>query len=116
MLPSRQGDDALEMARLWEEVEGLHGCERVAGGEKTLQVAHLGGRVARHIDDGARTEGKELREEGFIATLARRVDDHRGISGREIQAGEDLRGIAGAESGVGDGVGRSVLSGEPDRG
>ncbi len=41
-----QRDDALEVAGLREEVERLHGRERIAGGEELLQVAHLRRRIA----------------------------------------------------------------------
>lgn len=36
-----QRDDALEVAGLRKKVEGLHGRERIAGGEELFQVAHL---------------------------------------------------------------------------
>lgn len=55
-----QGDDALQMAGLGEKIERLDGGELVAGGDKGAQVAHLGGGVAGHIDDGARAVSEKL--------------------------------------------------------
>src|SRR6478609_11940561 len=104
-----QRDHALEVAGLGEEIEGLHGGEFVTGGEETLQVTHLRGRIARYVNDGAGAEGEELVQEGLVAALAGRVDDHGRVSRREIEPGENLRGVAGAKRGVGDAVGRGVL-------
>ena len=58
-----QGHDALEVARLRKQVEGLDRGQRVAGGEEVAQVAHLGRRVAGHVDHGARAEAQELAQE-----------------------------------------------------
>ena len=102
------------MAGLREEIERLHRGERVAGGEEGLEVAHLRGRVARDVDDGVRGEGKELGEEGLVAALARRVDDHGGLGGGKRQPGEDRRGVTRAELGVGDAVGRGIFPREAD--
>lgn len=101
-----------------EEVEGLDVGEDVAGGEEAFEVAHLRGGVAADVDDGARREGEELGEEGFVAAFSRRVDDDGGIGGREdrVEAGEDRGGVAGLEGGVGDVVGGRVAPGEADGG
>ena len=83
--PPPQRDDALEVPRLREEVEGLHRGQDVAGGEEVPQVAHLRGRVAGDVDDAARAEGEELGEERRVAALARRVDDDDGVGRREVR-------------------------------
>jgi len=111
-----QGDDALEMARLREKVEGLHRRQRVAGGEEAAEVAHLRRGVAGDIHHGARTKGEELGEEGLVAALARRVDDHGRVCGRKRQPGEYRRGVAGLERGIGDAIGGGVFAGEADGG
>ena len=55
-----QDDDALEVAGLGEEVEGLHGGEFVSGGGEGAEVAHLGSGVARNVNHGAGAVGEEL--------------------------------------------------------
>jgi hypothetical protein len=45
-LTALQCDHAFEVARLREQIEGLHGREFVAGGEKMRQVTHLRGGIA----------------------------------------------------------------------
>ena len=55
-----QGQYAFEVAGLREEVEGLGGGQRVAGGEERFQVAHLCRGVAADVDDGAGGVGEEL--------------------------------------------------------
>ena len=80
---SSQRYDALEVARLREEVEGLDVRQGVAGGEETFEVAYLGRGVARNVNHGAGGEGEELGEEGLVAAIAGRVDDDGGFGGRE---------------------------------
>ena len=109
-----------------EEVEGLGGGERVAGGEEGFEVAHLGRGVAADVDHGAGTVGEELGEEVFVAAFARGIDDHGGVGGGESagigrrrerrEAGEDLRGVASLEGDVGEIVRGGVFAGEADRG
>ena len=40
--------------------------------------------IAGDVDDGGGVEGEELREEECVATLARRVDEDRGLLGWEV--------------------------------
>src|SRR5688572_9976087 len=96
-LSPHQRDHALKVTRLREKVEGLHGGQAVAGGQETLQVAHLCRGIAGYVNHGAWAEGEELVEKRFVATLARRVDHDRRVGRREIESGENLRGIAGAK-------------------
>ncbi len=90
------------MPGLGKQVERLDRGEGIAGGQKILQVAHLGGRVARDVHDCARAERKELREEGGVAALARGIDDDGGVRGGEREAAEDGGRVAGLERRVGD--------------
>ena len=55
-----QSQHALEVAGLREEIEGLGGGQRVAGGEERFQVAHLRRGIAADVDDGAGGVGEEL--------------------------------------------------------
>ena len=85
------------MPRLRKQIEWLHRGEPVAGGKEAFQIAHLRCRVARHIDDRARTEREELIQEGFIATFPRWIDHDRGVGRGKSQAGKNLRGVAGED-------------------
>ena len=67
-----EGDDAFEVFRLREEVEGLDGGEGVAGGEQGEEVAHLGGGITANIHDGAGAIAEELAEE-ILGVTVRKV-------------------------------------------
>jgi len=100
-----QCDHAFKMPGLREEVEGLNVREGVAGREEAFEIAHLGRGVSRNVIHGAGGESEELGEEALVAALAGRVDDDRGLDGREgvgafgrgegRKAGEDRRNVAG---------------------
>ena len=102
------------MPRLREQIEGLDGLQRITVLKEVLQIAHLRGRIARHIDDRARAEREKLLEKVLVAAAARRINDDGGVRRREIEAGKNSGGIGGEKRGVGDAVGGGVGAGEAD--
>ena len=64
-----------------EQIEGLDVAEVIACIVEVLEVAHLGGRIAGHIDDAGGPELDKLFEELRCAALARRINHHRGLCG-----------------------------------
>ena len=61
---------------MWEEVEGLDLFEHEAGFGEKGEVADLGGRVARDVDDpgGAEGDGAGVENEGFVEEVGGGVE------------------------------------------
>ena len=112
---SFEGDDALEVLGLREEVERLDASQPVlVVGEELYQIAHLGGGIARNVDDPGGLEVEELADELFVTAFARRVDDDGGLRGVEGDFVEDCFGFSLEEIDVGEGIFAGVVPGPVD--
>ena len=76
-----------------------------------VEVPHLSGGIARHVDDAFWAEGEELIEEDLITTLARRVDDHGGFLSGILALGKERLRLTCDEGRVLDTVGLGVVPG-----
>lgn len=75
MLFTGKDDEIFDMGGVGEEIEGFDGGDFVLI-EEQRNVAGLGGRVAREIDDFLWGDFEEFVDEAFVAAGARWIQDY----------------------------------------